>query len=168
MVLILMGPMGCGKTVIGKMLAEKLGWPFYDGDDFHPKENVEKMRAGVALTDEDRKLWLEELRSNIRRWLDHKQNAILACSALKEVYRDMLGVNQSTVRTVYLKGSYELLRKRIEERQHPYMNKNLLRSQLETLEEPKDGLVVDISPTPEMIVSTIISVMPDLRSLPRT
>jgi carbohydrate kinase (thermoresistant glucokinase family) len=156
MVLILMGPMGCGKTVIGKMLAEKLGWPFYDGDDFHPKENVEKMRAGVALTDEDRKLWLEALRSNIRGWLDHKQNAILACSALKEVYRDMLGVNQSTVRTVYLKGSYELLRKRIEERQHPYMNKNLLRSQLETLEEPKDGLVVDISPTPEMIVSTII------------
>jgi len=156
MVLILMGPMGCGKTVIGKMLAEKLGWPFYDGDDFHPTENVEKMRAGVALTDEDRKLWLEELRSNIRRWLGHKQNTILACSALKQVYRDMLGVNQSTVRTVYLKGSYELLRKRIEERQHPYMNKNLLKSQLETLEEPKDGLVVDISPTPEMIVSTII------------
>jgi carbohydrate kinase (thermoresistant glucokinase family) len=156
MVLVLMGPMGCGKTAIGKMLAKKLGWPFYDADDFHPKENVEKMRAGIALTDEDRKLWLEKLRANIQRWLKHGQSTILACSALKQAYRDILGVNQSTVRTVYLKGSYELLRKRLEERQHPYMDKNLLRSQLDTLEEPKDGLTVDISATPEIIVGTII------------
>jgi len=156
MVLILMGPMGCGKTAIGKMLAKKLGWPFYDADDFHPKENVEKMRAGIALTDEDRKLWLEKLRADIQRWLKHRQSTILACSALKQAYRDILGVNQSTVRTVYLKGSYELLGKRLEERQHPYMDKNLLRSQLDTLEEPKDGLTVDISATPEIIVGTII------------
>lgn len=156
MVLILMGPMGCGKTTIGKMLAEKLGWPFYDADDFHPKENLEKMQTGIALTDEDRKLWLEKLRANIQRWLKHGQSTILACSALKQAYRDILGVNQSTVRTVYLKGSYELLRKRLEERQHPYMDKNLLRSQLDTLEEPKDGLTVDISATPEIIVGTII------------
>jgi len=157
MVLILIGPMGCGKTTIGKMLAEKLGWSFYDGDDFHPKENVEKMRAGIALTDEDRKLWLKKLHTNIQRWLREKQNSILACSALKQAYRDMLGVDQNTVRTVYLKGSYELLRKRIEERQHPYMDKNLLRSQLDTLEEPKDGLTVDISATPETIVRIIMS-----------
>ena len=156
MVLVLMGPMGCGKTAIGKMLAKKLGWPFYDGDDFHPKENVEKMRGGIALSDEDRKLWLEKLRANIQGWLKHRQSTILACSALKQAYRDILGVNQSTVRTVYLKGSYELLRKRLEERQHPYMDKNLLRSQLDTLEEPKDGLTVDISATPEIIVGTII------------
>jgi len=148
--------MGCGKTTIGKMLAEKLGWLFCDADDYHPKENVEKMRAGIALNDEDRKLWLKKMRINIRRWLRHKQNTILACSALKQAYRDILGVNQTTVRAVYLKGSYELLHKRLEERQHPYMNKNLLRSQLDTLEEPKEGLVVDISATPEMIVSTII------------
>jgi gluconokinase len=88
--------------------------------------------------------------------LKHRKSTILACSALKQAYRDILGVNQSTVRTVYLKGSYELLRKRIEERQHPYMDKNLLRSQLDTLEEPKDGLTVDISATPEIIVGTII------------
>jgi carbohydrate kinase (thermoresistant glucokinase family) len=157
MVLILMGAMGCGKTTIGKMLAEKLGWSFYDGDDFHPKKNVEKMRAGVALTDEDRKLWLKKLHANIQHWLKDKQNSILACSALKQAYRDILGVNQNTVRTVYLKGSYELLRKRIEERQHPYMDKNLLRSQLDTLQEPKDGLTVDISATPEIVVSTIIN-----------
>jgi len=156
LILILMGPMGCGKTLIGKMLAEKLGWPFYDGDDFHPAENVEKMRAGVALNDEDRKLWLETLHAHIQRWLKDGQNTLLACSVLKEAYRDILGVNQSTVRTVYLKGSYELLRDRIEGRHHPYMNKSLLRSQLDTLEEPKDGLCVDISPTPEIIVRTII------------
>jgi carbohydrate kinase (thermoresistant glucokinase family) len=157
MVLILMGPMGCGKTTIGKMLAAKLGWSFHDGDNFHPERNVEKMRAGIALTDEDRKAWLNKLHANIQRWLREKQNSILACSALKQAYRDMLGVDQNTVRTVYLKGSYELLRKRIEERQHPYMDKNLLRNQLDTLEEPKDGLTVDISATPETIVSIIIN-----------
>jgi len=156
MVIILMGPMGCGKTAIGKMLAGKLRWPFYDGDDFHPKENVEKMRAGIALSDEDRRVWLEKLRDNIERWLKEKQNTILACSALKRAYRDILGVNQKRVRTVFLKGSYELLRERIGEREHPYMDKNLLRSQLDALEEPKEGLCVDISATPEMIVSIII------------
>ena len=155
MVLVLMGPMGCGKTAIGKMLAKKLGWPFHDADDFHPKENVEKMRAGIALTDEDRKLWLEKLRAHIQRWLKHGQNTILACSALKQAYRNILGVNQNTMRAVYLKGSYSLLRKRIEGRQHPYMDKNLLRSQCDTLEEPKDGIVVDISAAPETIVEAI-------------
>ena len=109
-VLILMGPMGCGKTTIGKMLAEKLGWSFYDGDDFHPKKNVEKMRAGIALTDEDRKLWLKKLRVSIQHWLRDKQNSILACSALKESYREFLGVDQNKVKTVYLRGSYEILR----------------------------------------------------------
>ncbi len=157
MVLILMGPMGCGKTTVGKMLAEKLGWSFYDGDDFHPQKNVEKMRAGIALTDEDRKLWLEKLHTNIQRWLRDKQDSILACSALKQAYREFLGVDQDTVKTVYLKGSYELLRRRIEERRHPYMDKNLLRSQLDALEEPKDGLTVDISAFPEIVVRTIIN-----------
>lgn len=155
MVLILMGPMASGKTTIGKMLAGKLGWPFYDGDDFHPKENVEKMRAGSSLTDEDRRLWLEKLRGQINHWLREKQNTILACSALKQAYRDVLGVDQKTVRTIYLKGSFPLLRERVEGRQHPYMDKNLLRSQLDILEEPKDGLKVDISDTPEKIVSII-------------
>ena len=159
MVLILMGPMGSGKTTIGKMLAAKLGWPFYDGDSFHPKENVEKMRAGIALTDEDRRLWLEKLRDNIQSWLKERQDTILACSALKQAYRDILGVDQKTVRTVYLKGSYQLLRKRIEGRQHPYMDKNLLRSQLDTLEEPEEGLRVDISATPEVIVHRIIQTL---------
>ena len=159
MVLILMGPMGSGKTTIGKMLAGKLGWLFYDGDSFHPKENVEKMRAGIALTDGDRRLWLEKLRDSIQHWLKERQDTILACSALKQAYRNILGVDQKTVRTVYLKGSYQLLRERIEERQHPYMDKNLLRSQLDTLEEPEEGLRVDISEPPDMIVHTIIQTL---------
>ena len=99
---------------------------------------------------------MEKLRDNIQRWLEERQDTILACSALKQAYRDILGVDQETVRTVYLKGSYPLLRKRIEERQHPYMDNSLLRSQLDTLEEPKEGLRVDVSATPEMIVRTII------------
>lgn len=156
MILILMGPMGCGKTTVGKLLAEKLEWLFYDGDDFHSRENVEKMRAGTALTDEDRRSWLETLHAHIQGLLKQRKEAILACSALKQSYRDILGVNQTTVRTVYLKGTYELLRKRTEERKHPYMNKELLKSQLDTLEEPQDGLVVDISPAPEAIVEAII------------
>ncbi len=156
MVLILIGPMGCGKSTIGKMVAEKLGWSFYDGDDFHPRENVEKMRAGAPLTDEDRKTWLDILHEHIQRWLAEDRNAILACSALKQAYRDTLGADQDTVKTVYLKGSYELLRKRLEDRIHPYMNKDLLKSQLEAMEEPEDGLTVDISQTPESIVDTIV------------
>ena len=159
MVLILIGPMGCGKTTIGKMLAEKIGWSFYDGDDFHPLENVEKMRAGLPLTDEDRKTWLENLHGTIQCWLMEGRNAILACSALKQAYREALGVDQDTVKTVYLKGSYELLRKRIEDRKHPYMNKDLLRSQVEAMEEPKGGLTVDISETPEIAVEAIIKCM---------
>jgi carbohydrate kinase (thermoresistant glucokinase family) len=157
-----MGPMGCGKTTVGKLLVERLGWFYYDADDFHPRENVEKMRAGIALTDDDRKAWLEKLHGLIQGWVKERQNTILACSALKQTYRDALGVNQTTVRTVYLKGSYELLRRRIEERKHPYMNKELLRSQLDTLEEPKNGLTVDISSTPDEIATVI---MKNLRSV---
>ena len=156
MIIILMGPMGCGKTAIGRMLAEKLGWPFYDADDFHPEENVEKMRAGIALTDEDRRTWLEALHEKIQGWLERGVDTILACSALKQAYREALGVNQSTVRTVYLKGSYELIRQRLEGRNHPYMDKNLLRSQFNTLEEPTDGWWVDISPSPEAIVNALL------------
>lgn len=155
-VVILMGPMGCGKTTVGRLLAQRLHWPFFDGDDFHPEENVEKMRAGTALNDEDRRLWLENLRGHIQGCLRENTSAVLACSALKQAYRDTLGVDQSTVRTVYLKGSFQLLRRRIERRHHPYMNKDLLKSQLDILEEPVGGLTVDIQDAPEAIVKTIV------------
>jgi carbohydrate kinase (thermoresistant glucokinase family) len=166
MVLILMGPMGCGKTTIGELLSGKLGWPFYDGDDFHPRANVEKMRSGIPLNDDDRRVWLEELRSRIEKWLQKGEDTILACSALKQSYRDILGVNQTTVMTAYLKGSYELLRERIEQRKHPYMNKGLLASQFETLEEPSDGIIADVSGTPEDTVNEITRALSALRANP--
>ena len=159
LVIVLMGPMGCGKTTIGKMLAGKLGWVFCDADDAHPKKNIEKMAAGIALTDEDRKPWLEKLHAKIEHRLGRGENAILACSALKQVYRDILGVDQKNVKTVYLKGSFDLLAKRIQDRRHHYMDKTLLRSQLDTLEEPKDGLRVDISASRERIVRTIVDAL---------
>lgn len=156
MVVILMGPTGCGKTTVGRMLARKLGWSFYDADDFHPRHNVDKMRSGIPLTDADRLPWLQRLHEEIRQWLSDRHGAVLACSALKQAYRDRLGVDQVNVFTVYLKGSYELIRERIGERHHPYMPADLLRSQFEALEEPEDGLHVDITPAPEMIVETVI------------
>lgn len=89
-----------------ELLAREFGWPFYDADDFHPKKNVEKMRAGIALNDEDRKPWLQRLHDKIQSMIMHKRNAILVCSGLKQTYRDAIGVNQKTVKTVHLKGSY--------------------------------------------------------------
>jgi carbohydrate kinase (thermoresistant glucokinase family) len=156
MVVVLMGPMGCGKTTVGRLLSARLGWPFMDGDDFHPRENVEKMGAGIALDDEDRRPWLERLHAEIQGRLSRGQSTIVACSALKKVYRDIIGVNQTTVVTVYLKGTYDLLRERIEQRRHPYMSRDLLRSQLDTLEEPEGGLWVDVARPPEEIARSVV------------
>ena len=165
MIIILMGPTGCGKTTIGRLLADRLGWTFHDADDFHPPQNVDKMRAGIPLTDADRLPWLERLHGEIKGWLSRRQGAVLACSALKQVYRDRLGVDQAAVVTVYLKGSYELIRTRLGARRHRYMPAGLLQSQFEALEEPEDGLSVDITPAPEIIVRTITET---LNLAPRT
>jgi len=158
-IIILIGPMGCGKTTIGELLAQSLGWPFYDGDEFHPPANVEKMRQGIPLNDEDRLPWLEKLYKEIIQWEQQGKNVILACSALKKTYRQILGINQNSVRSVYLKGSYELIQDRIGQRQHPYMDNNLLKSQFKTLEEPEDGLIVDISLSPQHIVQIVVSAL---------
>ncbi len=160
-VLVLMGPMGCGKTTIGKMLSERLVRPFHDGDDYHPPENVTKMRAGIALDDSDRFPWLKRLHDEIQLWLQQGQSAILACSALKKTYRDALGIDQKSVISVYLKGSYELIQERINRRRHRYMPDQLLRSQFDTLEEPRGGITVDISPSPEQIVNDIVDRLED-------
>lgn len=155
MIVILFGVTGAGKTVIGRALASALGWDFYDADDFHPPANVEKMSAGIPLTDEDRAPWLESLRELIETCNARRESAVLACSALKESYRRRLKVSDE-VRLVYLKGSYELIAARLKERRGHFMRPDLLRSQFDTLEEPGGGaLVVDITPSPDEIVGAI-------------
>lgn len=156
MVLVIIGPMGCGKTTIGIMLAHQLGWDFEDGDDYHPPENVEKMRAGIALDDNDRQGWLNTLRDRIDHRLKRDGHLVLACSALKQSYRQILGIDQRRVISVYLKGSVELLEARLKSRQHQYMNNGLLTSQVRTMEEPQGGITVDIDQSPESICREII------------
>ncbi len=157
MVVIVMGPMGSGKTHIGELLATALGWPFIEGDAFHPPENVQKMRGGVPLSDADRAPWLVTLRREVEARNARGGNAVLACSALKQAYRDALGVDQQRVRTVYLRGSREVLLERIAGRDHPYMPERLLNSQLDTLEEPADGITVEIAQQAREIVKAVLA-----------
>jgi carbohydrate kinase (thermoresistant glucokinase family) len=162
MILILMGPTGCGKTTIGRRLAKHLGWAFIDGDDYHPTANVAKMHSGLPLNDDDRRPWLLALRREIEERQRKGHSAVLACSALKRTYRDLLGVDQQTVRTVYLQGSFELLQCRLNDRRGHFMPPELLRSQLDTLEEPDGGLSVDIDADPETIVTRIVAALQSL------
>ncbi|MDZ7363539.1 MAG: gluconokinase [candidate division KSB1 bacterium] len=156
MIIILMGVSGAGKTVIGRLLAEALGWPFYDGDDFHPEANIKKMRSGIPLDDDDRDLWLATLRRLIEQQLQNGANAILACSALKQRYRDRLQQGRpEEIRFVYLKGEFALIQQRLQERRDHFMNPNLLQSQFETLEEPEGVLTVDVMQEPTVIVDLI-------------
>lgn len=148
MFIIFMGVSGCGKTTIGKVTAEAFGLPFYEGDDFHPPENVEKMTTGIPLTDEDRAGWLEALSNLIRQKLDEGESAVLSCSALKKKYRDQLRVDPERVHFIYLKGSYALIRARMEGRSGHYMPPELLRSQFDALEEPEDAVTIHIDQSP--------------------
>ena len=155
MFLIVMGVSGCGKSTIGKSLAEDLSWPFYDGDDFHPAENVAKMSQGIPLTDADRAGWLAALARLIRDSLQKGQPGVLACSALKQKYRDELIVDPNQVKFIYLKGDYALIKARMEARPGHYMKPGMLDSQFAALEEPTDALTVDIRQTPQEILSLI-------------
>ncbi len=150
-----MGVTGSGKTTVGKLLATHLGRPFFDGDDFHNEANVEKMRAGLPLSDEDRWPWLQSLAGKIDEWVASETGAILGCSALKQSYRDLLVGERSEVGLVYLRGSAELISRRLTERVHEYMPASLLTSQFETLEEPRHACTVDIAPPSEEIVREI-------------
>jgi carbohydrate kinase (thermoresistant glucokinase family) len=148
--------MGCGKTTIGKLLSSKLGWRFADGDDYHPEENREKMRAGIPLDDEDRLPWLRTLQKTLQTACAKDEDMILACSALKRSYRRILGIDQDKIRSIYLKGTAELLQKRIASRTHEYMHTSLLTSQLDTVEAPETGVIVNIDTSPEEIVEVIL------------
>ena len=128
MVVILMGATGAGKTTIGEMLSRELGWEFADADDLHSAGNVEKMRRGIPLTDADRAPWLAALRKEIQQWITRGQNAVLACSALKQAYRDQLSAGPE-VKWVYLKGSLEEISSRVRERQGHYAKDDLVASQ---------------------------------------
>jgi len=149
-----MGTAGSGKTTIGKLLAAQMKWEFADGDSFHSPANIEKMSRGIPLTDGDRVPWLNSIREAILQWDAQQNNIVLACSALKQIYRDKLLVN-SNVKLVYLKGSYELLRERLHSRKGHYATEQLLTSQFADLEEPADAITVDVAPSPEEIVAEI-------------
>ncbi|MGA9978776.1 MAG: gluconokinase [Candidatus Sulfotelmatobacter sp.] len=154
MIAIVMGVTGSGKTSVGRLLAEQLGWEFADADDFHPRANVEKIARGIPLNDEDRGPWLERLRIQIANWIANGKNGVLACSALKRSYRHELTV-EPEVRFVYLKGSPELIRQRLRLRRGHFADEKILASQFADLEEPETAVTVDISQTPGKIVAEI-------------
>ena len=157
MILIVMGVSGSGKTTVGKLLAQSLNWDFSDADDFHPSANIEKMSLGIPLEDADRLPWLLQLQTTIDWWLLENKNVVLACSALKASYREMLCRNEQRIKIVYLKGDFELFAARLKNRENHYMKADLLSSQLDTLEEPEDAIIVDASQPVEVIVGQIIN-----------
>ncbi|MGH6913754.1 MAG: gluconokinase, partial [Geminicoccales bacterium] len=142
-------------------LAKALGAEFAEGDSYHPKANIEKMRRGIPLDDVDRRPWLEALSAGIGRWLAEGRTVVLACSALRQAYRNLLAAGRPEVRFVHLKGEEALLHSRLAQRRGHYMPPSLLASQLTTLEPPEDAIVVDVSGTPEQIVEQIREALPD-------
>ena len=149
-----MGVTGAGKTTIGRLLADELGWEFADADDFHSAANKEKMSRGIALDDADREPWLEAIRAALIQWSAADQNVVLACSALKSIYREKLEIGPE-VTFVYLKGSYETIFQRLLSRHGHFATEKILRSQFEALEEPADAIEVDVGKSPVEIVSEI-------------
>ena len=155
MIVIVMGVTGAGKTTIGRMLATALGWEFHDGDDLHTEASKLKMHRGIALDDADRAPWLSAIRKLILSMLSEGRDGVIACSALKQSYRDEIVVDPNLVKVVYLKGSKEVIAERLRSRGGHFMNPALLQSQFDTLEEPGDAIVVDISVAPQAIVNAI-------------
>ena len=156
MIIVVLGVSGSGKSTISKGLSQALNIPFYDADDFHPIANINKMSSGQPLNDKDREPWLEELAQNLSRWAG-ENGAVLACSALKENYRNLLNSNcEDKIVWVYLKGDYELIKSRMESRIDHFMASQMLKSQFEALEVPEYGIHVDISGSPEVIITSIL------------
>lgn len=155
MIVVVMGVAGSGKTTVGRRLAERLGWTYYEGDDFHSVENIDKMSNGIPLTDADRWPWLEDIREEIRRCTTRGQHAVVACSALRGSYRSYLAEGVTDIRFVYLSGTSRVILERLRSRGHHYMGECMLESQLASLEEPDDALCIDIMSSPDDIVDRI-------------
>lgn len=157
-IIVVMGPAGAGKTTIGRLLAESLGWRYLEADDFHSSANIERMRHGIPLTDSDRAPWLASLRDALRDAVAEGDQVVLACSALKKAYRRALvppNVKPGAVRFVYLRATAALLRDRLAHRVGHFAGPELVDTQLQTLEEPRDALWVDASRPPDEIVGRI-------------
>jgi gluconokinase len=153
-IILLMGVSGAGKTTIGKLLAASLNWEFHDADNFHTAANIEKMRCGIPLNEADRMPWLQDLQAHIKTWLQESKNVVLACSALKTNYRQMLIIDHR-VRLVYLQGNLDVIKNRLKARQNHFMTEKLLKSQFNDLEEPDNCICVDVSESPAVIVEKI-------------
>lgn len=154
MMIIVWGVSGSGKTTIAKALAQQMACAWFDADEFHPASNIEKMATATPLTDRDRAPWLQRLRLLVDEYAGDN-NAVLACSALRACYRQTLGFTQSHVRSVYLFGTYEVIEKRLAQRENHFMPSTLLRSQFETLESEHDGLTLEITHPPQELVAAI-------------
>jgi gluconokinase len=159
MIIIVMGVSGSGKSRVSQALAQRLEWQFRDADDFHTQAAKEKMKQAIPLNDQDRQPWLEAMRSAMDQWIMAGKNTVLACSALKSSYRQVLHLQDSQAQFIYLKGSFELIYERLKHRQHHFMKESLLRSQFETLEEPtpSEAIHIDASQSAEVIVQSVIN-----------
>ena len=153
---LIMGVSGSGKTTLGQALAQELGWDFFDADDFHPPENIAKMSAGIPLSDSDRVLWLASLHEVLLSTLKANRHPVLACSALKEKYRAQLLDDVDRIEIIYLRGSYELIWSRMSTRAGHYMKPEMLKSQFNALEAPKDAFVLDVSVSLEDMIDKIV------------
>jgi gluconokinase len=154
MVILVMGVTGSGKTTVGTLLAKKLAWAFLDADDFHSPANRQKMHLGIPLTDADRLPWLASIHDELLRRSTRGENIVLACSALRQSYRELLSGGLQ-VALVYLRGTAEELHRNLAARTHHFAGESLVPSQLETLEEPSDALAEDIAQSPEQLVTSI-------------
>lgn len=159
MVILIMGVAGSGKATIGSRLAAELGWEFIDADDFHDTQHVEKMAAGIPLTESDRAPWLEELNTKLTAEDSFDVNVIIACSALTQSSRNALLKDIKHIRIVDLQGNYKLIESRIKNRTGPFFNEKLLMSQFEAYEKPEEGVTVSIQGSPEETISAILAAL---------
>ena len=157
--IIVMGVSGCGKTTVGKALAERLNAAFLDADDFHPAANVAKMRAGTPLNDDDRAPWLATLNRELRERSQHGERVVLACSALKRRYREAIGAQLADVDWIFLDGSFEVIAERMRARANHYMPESLLRSQFEALERPENAIQISIELSAAELLEAAISAL---------